>query len=172
VYEPSDDTWLLLRAARVEPGERVLEVGTGCGVVAWHAAKQGAKVVATDINPSACRAAWEGARAHGLEVSVVRCDLFAGLHASFDVVLFNPPYLPGSGGDWAARAWEGGAEGSDVSLRCLGSLRDHLRPGGRAYLVLADGNERALAFAEASYRLRRLARSSLFFEGIGVYELR
>ena len=54
VYYPEADTYLLLEAAlaEVKPGERVLEVGTGSGLIAAEIAGI-TGVVATDINPHA-----------------------------------------------------------------------------------------------------------------------
>ena len=54
VYVPDVDTYLLLDAARLEvvPGDRVLEAGTGCGLIAADLARS-TGVVAIDINPHA-----------------------------------------------------------------------------------------------------------------------
>ena len=52
VYRPSDDSYLLLGAVSVAPGERFLEVGAGAGLVALHAARI-TDAVATDVNPDA-----------------------------------------------------------------------------------------------------------------------
>ncbi len=66
---------------------RVLEIGTGSGYIA-AALKEVADVIATDINPHAvCAAKQKG-------VEVVRTDLADGLRGPFDLVIFNPPYLP------------------------------------------------------------------------------
>ncbi|MDD1684690.1 MAG: 50S ribosomal protein L11 methyltransferase, partial [Methanoregula sp.] len=65
VYSPEADTVLLLEAARAEvrPGDRVLEVGTGSGLIAGEMANV-TPVVATDINPHAASCA----RRKGIEV--------------------------------------------------------------------------------------------------------
>lgn len=92
VYGPAEDSALLARVAtdRIEPAERVLDVGTGSGYVGAKVAEAvGASVIGVDINPHACRQAYD----RGLRV--VRGDLTAPFrNESFDVVLFNPPYLP------------------------------------------------------------------------------
>ena len=56
VYDPAEDSFLLVDAAlkEVRPGERVLEVGTGSGIVSLFV-KDVANVTATDINPHAAR---------------------------------------------------------------------------------------------------------------------
>src|SRR5918998_1543964 len=52
--------------AEVRPGDRVLDMGTGCGVNGILAARAGADVLALDINPEAVRAARDNARRNGV----------------------------------------------------------------------------------------------------------
>ncbi|MEM3723653.1 MAG: hypothetical protein QW179_04345, partial [Candidatus Hadarchaeales archaeon] len=47
VYEPAEDTFFLAENLEVRAGEKVLELGTGCGMLAVIAAKAGGNVVAT-----------------------------------------------------------------------------------------------------------------------------
>jgi demethylmenaquinone methyltransferase/2-methoxy-6-polyprenyl-1,4-benzoquinol methylase len=53
-------------AARIQPGWRVLDLGTGTGALALRAAARGAKVVAIDINPAMLTIARHKAQAAGL----------------------------------------------------------------------------------------------------------
>ncbi|MDP6932991.1 MAG: methyltransferase, partial [Myxococcota bacterium] len=79
-------------AERVEPGTRLLDLGCGSGVVGVLAQRAGAQVVAADVDLQACAAA----RANGIE-TVYDGDLFDALpsdEAPYDLVCFNPPYLP------------------------------------------------------------------------------
>lgn len=72
---------------------RALDVGTGSGFLALHMALKG-EVVATDVSPFAVRTAKRNAEVNGLKVDIVQCDLFEGLRGVFDIIAFNPPYLP------------------------------------------------------------------------------
>ncbi len=170
VYRPSEDSRLLLGAIALLPGERFLEVGTGTGLIALHAARL-APALATDANPAAVRLARANARRNGLRLELLRTDLVAGLRGPFDVVAFNPPYLEGHPRDELDRAWSGGGEGSGESVRFLRDLPRVLRPGGRAYLLLSRENHVARALADSTFHARLVASRRLFFEDLDVLEL-
>lgn len=95
VTPPSVHGAQLLEYAVINPGESVLDLGTGSGVQAVFAATRARRVVATDIDPLAVENARLNVGAHGLEkiVSVVEGDLFSPVkNEQFDVVLFNVSY--------------------------------------------------------------------------------
>lgn len=172
VYPPSEDTRLLLEAINIRNASTFLEVGTGTGLVALHAASE-CKVVATDISPHAVALCRRNAATNGLPLEVVRADLVAGLREPFDVIAFNPPYLPGVGGrDWIERSWDGGPDGNQVILRFLDQVGPLLAEGGVLYLLLSSHNRKALSRARRLYRVSPVARQPLFFEEIAVYELK
>ena len=171
VYRPADDSFLLLRAVSVAPGERFLDVGTGTGLVALHAARI-TTAVATDVTPDAVALARHNARRSGVALEVVWTDLMAGIKGPFDVVAFNPPYLEGRATSALERAWDGGADGSEVSVRFLNDLPRILSPSGRAYVVLSRENARAREVADAMYRVAVLGSKPLFFERLDALELR
>ncbi len=171
VYRPSDDTYLLMAGISVAPGERFLEVGTGTGLIALHAAAF-TSAVATDADPRAVGLARANARRNRVAMEVVRCDLMAGVRGPFDVVAFNPPYLEGGAEDEEGRAWHGGPSGSEVAMRFLRDLPRVLARGRRAYLLLSRANGPARELAEATYRVRVVASKPLFFERLDVLELR
>jgi release factor glutamine methyltransferase len=171
VYRPSDDSYLLLAAVSVQPGERFLEVGTGTGLIAIHAAKL-TPAIATDVNASAVRLAQENARRHGVELGLVRCDLMSAFRRPFDVVAFNPPYLEGRPEDNLDRAWHGGDRGAEIATRFLRDLPRVLSPRGRAYLVLTGTNEGAWLAAMSDFTAEVVLSKAMFFEQLSVLELR
>ena len=177
VYEPSEDTELLIDAIRREErslqGLRALDVGTGSGAVAAAMDEMGADlVVAVDISPLAAR------MAKGKVADVLRADLLSALRGPFDVVAFNAPYLPSSPEErvdgWLDRAFHGGEGGVEVSEAFVRDLRRVLAPGGRAYLVVssrADLERLARAIAHAGLRHEKVASARFFFEEIAVWKL-
>jgi release factor glutamine methyltransferase len=142
VYPPREDSLLLARFATVPAGTRLLEVGAGTGEAARTAARCGARVVATDLNPFALRGLRERARAEGLRIELVRTDLARGL-GRFDRVLANPPYLPTSPEQrdpdrWHNLALDGGPDGCRVTARLVEDLDAHLEPAGEAFVVVSS----------------------------------
>ncbi|MHC1594364.1 MAG: HemK2/MTQ2 family protein methyltransferase [Methanotrichaceae archaeon] len=175
VYEPAEDTFLLLRAAleEVRPADSVLEMGCGRGLISRELTSKARRVIATDINPHALRMA----RKMGIET--VRADLFRGIKARFDLILFNPPYLPTGPQDklegWLNLAFDGGVSGRETINPFLEDLRDHLAPGGRALLLVSTLS--GLSEIEEKARSEGLeamvvAREKYFFEELVVLRLR
>ena len=137
VYQPEADTRLLLCVAEAEvrPGDRVLEIGTGSGLIAETLTRK-ADVLATDINPHAVA----HARLRG--VPVIRTDLFDGICGVFDLVIFNPPYLPTLPeeriDDWLEYALDGGKTGRDTIIRFAEGVGRVLDTGGRALVLISS----------------------------------
>jgi len=145
VYEPAEDSFLLADAALKEakPGMRILEIGTGSGFVSavLLANLKEIHLVATEINPHAARCA----KVNGVEV--IRTDLFRGIKSKnpetlFDLILFNPPYLPTSEEEkvpgWLNYAFDGGISGRDTLDRFLDEIRDYLKPGGEILVLISS----------------------------------
>ncbi|MBF6249714.1 methyltransferase [Nocardia farcinica] len=121
----------------------VFDIGTGTGVLAAVLAQRGAADVrATDLNPRAVRCARSNLRRLGLDdrVHVTEADLWPAVPAHADLIVCNPPWLPGH----PTSALELGVydPGSAVLDRFLTGLADHLTPQGEGWLILSDLAER------------------------------
>lgn len=145
VYEPAEDSFLLADAVleEAEPGMCILEIGAGSGFVSavLRTNIKGIRAFATEINPHAARCA----KANGVEV--IRTDLFKGIksgnkEASFDIILFNPPYLPTSEDEkvpgWLNYAFDGGTSGRETLDRFLDDVRDYLKPRGKILILISS----------------------------------
>lgn len=96
VYEPSDDTFLLLEYLETMDlnNKTILEIGTGCGLVSIFIAKNfKAKVHAGDVNPYAILYSRLNNRLNGTRVDFRLSCLFEEFDQVYDIVLFNAPYL-------------------------------------------------------------------------------
>lgn len=178
IYEPAEDTHLLMGVLHVSPGQRALEVGTGSGAVAVHLAKRGARVLATDINPEAVAHARGVARGEGADVEFLVGDLVAPLCGRFDLVVFNPPYLPTGPEDRLEGplnlALDGGPDGLVVVRRFLQALPAVVAPGGSAFVVVSTLSpwEAFDAAVPPGWSARVVAADRFDFEEIRVVELK
>lgn len=120
--------------ARVRPGERVLDVGCGDGLLADELARAGAHVVGIDVAARALRRAAQRARQHGraMDLRLVAAEEPLPLaDASFDVV-------------WAGEVIEHVVD----TAAWLSELRRVLRSQGRLLLTTpAHGRARVLGLA-------------------------
>jgi methylase of polypeptide subunit release factors len=153
-FWPFTDSLPLVRHFRIAPGESVLDVGTGSGVIGIFACHAGAaRVVGVDINPAAIRSATHNARAHGFAdtMDVRQSDLFEALgNERFDVVTANLPFRDKPAHDVVAMSqWDTGFR---TNTRFFEGVGQHLRPGGRIYFVQSNFGE-----IEATMRLARSA---------------
>ena len=118
-------------------GKSFLEVGCGSGVVALCAARRGADVTAVDINADAVSCTIANAAANGLKVDCRYGDVFSTVgNMKFDVIAWNPPYLPGVPKSVQKAAFFGG-EDFEVMRRFARELRDHLNSDGAAYTIVS-----------------------------------
>ncbi len=141
----------------VEPGCRVLEIGTGTGCIALSIASErpGTRVVATDLSSQAVALATRNRDALGLEnaVTVVESDLASAvdpdLMGTFSVLVSNPPYIPSAVvptlpqeviGYEPGLALDGGEDGLDVFRRILELAPQALAPGGMLCCELFEDN--------------------------------
>ncbi|PKL71223.1 MAG: methyltransferase, partial [Methanobacteriales archaeon HGW-Methanobacteriales-2] len=150
VYEPAEDTFLFAENLQVGRRDRVLEIGTGTGIIAIIVSRKCSTVIATDINPQAIDCTAKNIIANkAYNVELRKGDLFEPVpDEKFDLILFNTPYLPTSEeerfDDELDAAWDGGEDGRKVIDRFLSDVKGHLNPGGRVQLVqssLSDINE-------------------------------
>ena len=89
-------TLAMLSVADFQPGQRVLDLGCGCGVVGIVAAKKCGQenVWLVDVDPLAVETARQNALDSGVPgVTLAVSDGFKQLDAAgFDLILSNPPY--------------------------------------------------------------------------------
>ena len=145
VFRPRSDTWQLAQAACAEtlpPNARILELCAGPAAAGVAAARYHAGTLTTvDVSRRAGWSARLNGRLHGVRVRALRGDLLAPVGGErFDLIVANPPYVPGPPppARGAARAWEAGADGRAVLDRICAQAPAHLAPGGVLLVVHSE----------------------------------
>ncbi|MDY6766055.1 MAG: HemK2/MTQ2 family protein methyltransferase [Candidatus Nanohaloarchaea archaeon] len=173
VYRPRKDSFLLKEVVEEQPlaGRRVLDMGTGSGIIAATAAEQGAQVTAVDIDPAAV----EHVRDRFSDtdsVTAVTSDLFETVEDVFDLIAFNPPYVPSTPEEQEAeRSWAGGEDGRETVDRFIEAAPDFLTPEGTVLLVQSTRNDigtTRAAFQAAGMDAAVVVREQLHFEELVV----
>ncbi len=168
VYVPAEDTLALARALRAFQGDTWLEIGFGSGAILSSIAPRFRLVVGTDVltHDQASRVPREGQEV----VLADRASCFR--NGVFDLVAFNPPYLPSEG--IRDRTVDGGRGGIEVPLSFLDEATRVLKPEGRILLLMSDEADLEGFKAACEARGLRVAekeRTPLFYENLVVFEL-
>jgi release factor glutamine methyltransferase len=157
--------------AEVRDGDRVLDMGTGCGVNAILAASRSRDVVAVDVNPHAVEAARANAARNGVadRVTVLESDVFAAVRGDFDLIVFDPPFRWFEARDLLELAT------TDPGYRALTTffreVGGRLRPGGRVLLFFGTTGDLPYVhrlIAEAGLAATVVNRRDLVRDGVRV----
>jgi len=180
VYEPAEDTFLLAEKMTVTEDDTVLDMGTGCGILAVLAAEKTKNVLAVDINPHAIQCASRNAENNGVKerIEFRHGDLFQPIKQNerFSLILFNAPYLPSEPDEeksWIGKAWAGGRNGRKIVDQFIMDAPNFLAAGGRIQLVqssLSDINKTIEMFGELDLRATVVAQVKVAFESIVLVE--
>jgi len=172
-YGPREDTFLMLKALadlRLQ-GVRVLDVGTGSGMLATYCASRGADVTASDIDATAIEELKSLAGRLGITLKLISCDLFSKIDGHFDIIVFNPPYLPSH--EFDDRTVDGGKHGTVVINRLLDQLGPHLAEDGFGLILTSSLNDpEQLEMSHLDLSFETLRQQSLFFETLYVLKVR
>ena len=151
----------------------VLDLGTGSGVAAVFAAQWAGRVVAVDINPAAVRCTRINALLHGVEdkVEALHGDLFEPVAGRrFDLILFNPPYLPGQ----PRTTFEQALRSEGLAERFAAGLAGHLSGDGYALLLLSSSGDEAGWLAplhRRGFACQPVAQRNMISEMVTIYRV-
>jgi release factor glutamine methyltransferase len=177
VYPPQTDTFFVITNTRPKPTDTVLELCTGCGIIALHLAQTAQTVHATDVNPYAVANARHNATINNLtNVHIHHGDLYEPVNnRRFDLIVANPPYVPTPPNwqkqDIIEKSWNAGPNGRKLLDRIIAGLPTHLKPDGRFICVqssLADIPQTQNHLAALGLHPRILAKQWLPFGPISL----
>lgn len=173
IYPASEDSFLLseilekeiLKLSDKKSEIKVLEIGCGSGIQLQTMEKTGAKkenILSCDINLQAVK------HCKKLGFNSIKSNLFEKIKGKFDLITFNPPYLPSHKFD-KEKDTTGGKTGSEVINKFLRQAKSHLVSSGKI-ILLTSSHTKKINFL--NYKKKLLGRKKLFFEELYVWELR
>lgn len=171
VYDPREDSYLLLREVTKNARGECLEIGTGSGILAIEASKKCNSVIAVDINKKAI----ENVKKTKAKIKFIHSDLFSKVpDIKFDTIILNPPYLPQAKKYERDISIEGGKKGYETIAKFLSQVNNYLKNNGKILLLFSSltKKEKVDEFVER-YGLESVQLSSqkLFFEKLYVYSI-
>jgi len=167
VYKPSDDTYLLLGMITLDGDESVLEIGSGTGIISIHCQIQGADTLSVDIDEKALDNTELNAENNNIHLSVKKSDLFSRITKDdWDVIIFNPPYLPEEKLTSKDRRWDGGKKGDEIIIDFLEKADGYLSEDGELYFCYSSlaPEDKIKDLVEQKYRVLEIQKRRFFYE--------
>lgn len=174
MYLPREDSYLLSSVLEEyirdkKKATKILDMGSGSGIQAQTCRKLGFKnVIAVDIDEEAIKTLREK------KFKAVRSNLFSNLKKQkFDIIIFNPPYLPEHKYD-KEKDTTGGKEGWETITRFLEQARNHLTKNGKILLLYSSLSKPKIIAKKAKelgYKKNTIKKKRLFYEELYIDEL-
>nr|WP_040885446.1 peptide chain release factor N(5)-glutamine methyltransferase [Maritimibacter alkaliphilus] len=159
VLDPRPETETLIAEALTgAPPSRILDLGTGSGILAITllAEWREAFAVATDLSDPALKVAARNATLNGVDnrLTFLASDWFARVQGRFDLIVSNPPYIaadempslaPEVLGFDPQMALTPGGDGLDPYRKIAAGALAHMDPGGRLLVEIGFRQGRAVS---------------------------
>ncbi len=172
IYSPAEDSYLLEeQVKKYAKNKSVLDIGSGSGILAETAIKVQAKsVLASDTTPESIKLL------KSKKIPAIKSDLFKKIKGKYDLIIFNPPYLPQDKREDKASqlATTGGKYGDEILIKFLKQAKYHLNKNGIILIVLSSltPKNRILALLN-SLKLKKqiIANKKFFMETLEVWKI-
>lgn len=172
IYQPAEDSFLLSKFVKKEIEKikpiKVLDMGSGSGIQAEACISAGIAeedLTLADINKKAI----SHLKLKFPHSRIILSDLFSKIpdYEKFDLIIFNPPYLPNSKFDKQPDI-SGGKNGSHIINQFLKQAKSHLTKKGKI-ILLTSSHTKKINFLK--YKKKLLGKKKLFFEELWVWGL-
>lgn len=172
IYEPQEDSYLLLKYVERHSFGKVLDIGTGSGILAEEVlnSKKVKSVLAVDINKEAVKLV----KSKGINAKI--SNLFSNVKGRFDTIILNPPYLPlDINEDKESRIpTTGGKKGYEILERFFKKVKKHLNKNWIILIVFSSltNKKKVLEIIKKKgFKFRLLEKKKLPFEELYVYSI-
>ncbi len=174
IYQPAEDSYFLSKfvfnIVKTNPSLKILDMGSGSGIQAETAIKAGGKnITAIDINYNSIKLL------KNKNIDAIQSNLFQSIKKEdkFDLIIFNPPYLPKDKYNFDNKIdTTGGEKGDEIILEFLKKAKNYLNKNGTVLLLISSLTSRKKIDLEMkNYFIKKLASTNLFFEKLEIYEL-
>lgn len=168
IYEPNDDSYLLAKYVDKFAKGKVLDLGTGSGIQAEIALKHTKDVLAVDISKEAV----EFVKKKGIKAKV--SDLFSSINEKFDLIIFNPPYLPKEKleDNESKLITTGGKKGHEILERFFSKADNYLNKNGKILIVFSSLTKKRKIdkiIRKNNFKFELLEKEKIFFEELYCY---
>ncbi|MAG78814.1 hypothetical protein CMI40_00360 [Candidatus Pacearchaeota archaeon] len=171
IYNAAEDSFLLSEVLKEEIPKlltknlTLLEIGAGSGIQLETARNLGIKnIFSCDINSLAIK------HCKKLGFNCIKSDLFENIKGKFDLIIFNPPYLPEDKKEPenSKVSTTGGKIGSEIINRFLEQAKFHLNKNGKIILLISSLTK-GVKFN--NYKKKLLKKKKIFYEELYIWKL-
>jgi len=172
IYYPAEDSYLLQeQVKKYSKGKTFLDLGAGSGIQSRTALPIAKSVLAADIEKESV----EEMKKQG--IPAMQSNLFSKIKGKFDLIAFNPPYLPLDEREdkESRKITTGGKKGDEITIKFLKQAKTHLNKKGKILLVLSSLTPKKKIFhllKSMNYSKKKLSEKTLFMESIEVWLIR
>ena len=175
IYEPSDDSYLL-RDVLIKFLDdknkkiKIIDIGSGSGIQAETCINLNFKnIIATDINNEVIDSLTKKS------INCVKSNLFNKINGKFNLIIFNPPYLPEDHREPEDSRLQttGGKKGYEIINKFLKQSLNHLENNGSIILLFSSLSNPKFILKKAKslgYNFNLLDKKKISFEELYVYE--
>jgi len=174
MYPPAEDSFLLSDSIKKyliskNKSINILDMGTGSGIQAETCKNLGFNnILAADIDEQVLKFL-----KNKINIKTIKSNLFSKIKEKFDLIMFNPPYLPEDKHD-KEKDTSGGKKGDETIISFLNQAKSHLTKDGEILLLLSSLTPRKEInkITKKYYKKKKIADKKLFFENLEVWRLK
>ncbi|MBU0957972.1 MAG: methyltransferase [Nanoarchaeota archaeon] len=179
MYNPAEDSFLLSEQIKLYLSKfskpqlssiHVLDMGSGSGIQAKTCIKSGISkknILCSDIDSEVIK------HLKSKKLITIKSNLFKNIKQKFDLIIFNPPYLPESEHD-KQKDTTGGKQGDETIIKFLKQAKSHLEKKGKILLLTSSFTPMKKInqlIKKLNYKKIKLTEKNIFFEKLYVWEI-